>query len=139
MLQEVYLSKTNSVLTGNKVLNAIASNTHGFLLRDAFLFYFQAYFKQKEPLSTLKQLSCSKYSFHKLTEFSKGSNVLGAVASNIDGFLWTDTCVSSTQLNRFIWGEYSLSPPETPKLQEVILSKYNSILTWKQCDRCFCF
>jgi hypothetical protein len=33
-LQEVFLSKTNSILTGNKALEAPASNTHGFLLRD---------------------------------------------------------------------------------------------------------
>jgi hypothetical protein len=32
-------------------------------------------------------------------------------ASDIDGFLWSDTCVSSTQLNRPVWNKESLSPP----------------------------
>jgi hypothetical protein len=37
--------------------------------------------------------------------------VLDAAACNLDGFLWRDTCVSSTQLNRPIWNKQSLSPP----------------------------
>jgi hypothetical protein len=37
--------------------------------------------------------------------------VLDAATSNIDGFLWRDTCVSSTQLNRPIWNKVSLSTP----------------------------
>jgi hypothetical protein len=36
--------------------------------------------------------------------------VLDGPVSNIDGFLWRDTCVSSTQLNRPIWKKESLSP-----------------------------
>jgi hypothetical protein len=32
-------------------------------------------------------------------------------ASIIDGFLWSDTCVSSPQLNRHIWSKKCLSPP----------------------------
>jgi hypothetical protein len=39
----------------------------------------------------------------------------GAV-SNIDGFLWRDTCVSSTQQNRPIWRKGSLSPPGNNKV-----------------------
>jgi hypothetical protein len=40
-----------------------------------------------------------------------GNNVLDAAASNIDGFLWRDTCVSSNQLNRLVWSIERLSPP----------------------------
>jgi hypothetical protein len=40
-----------------------------------------------------------------------GSNVIDAAASNIAGFLWRDTSVSSTQLNKPIWRKQSLSPP----------------------------
>jgi hypothetical protein len=38
-----------------------------------------------------------KYSFQKLPQFSQGINVLNAAVSNIHGFLWRDTCVSSSQ------------------------------------------
>jgi hypothetical protein len=34
-LQEVFFSKTNSILTGNNVLDAPASHTNGFVLRDS--------------------------------------------------------------------------------------------------------
>jgi hypothetical protein len=37
-----------------------------------------AYWKQKEPITTLKHLSSRKYSVQKLPQFSKGNNVLGA-------------------------------------------------------------
>jgi hypothetical protein len=40
-----------------------------------------------------------------------GNNVQDAAASNIDGFLWRDACVSSTQLNRPFGNKMSLSPP----------------------------
>jgi hypothetical protein len=49
------------------------------------------YFKQNEPSDTLKTMICRKYSFQKLTQFSQD-----AADSNRDGFLWRDTCVSST-------------------------------------------
>jgi hypothetical protein len=65
---------------------------------------------QRELISTLKNPTCRKYFIQKLTPFSQGSNVLDAAASNIDGFLWRDAGVSSTQLNRPIWSKESLSP-----------------------------
>jgi hypothetical protein len=34
---------------------------------------------------------------------SQSNNFLDAEASNIHAFLWRDTCVSSTKLNRPIW------------------------------------
>jgi hypothetical protein len=60
----------------------------------------KSFLEQNERFSTLKTMICRKYSFQKLTQFSQANNVLGAAASNIVGFLWRDTCVSSTQLNR---------------------------------------
>jgi hypothetical protein len=51
-----------------------------------------------------------KYSFQKL-KIAQGNNVLYTAASNIDGFLWGNTCVSSTQLNVPIYSKESLSPP----------------------------
>jgi hypothetical protein len=50
-------------------------------------------------MSNLKNPCYRTYSFQKLTQLSKGNNMQGAATSNIDGFLWKDTCVSSTQLN----------------------------------------
>jgi hypothetical protein len=41
--------------------------------------------------STLQEVFLSK-----ITQFSQGNNVLGDSASNIDGFVWRDTCLSST-------------------------------------------
>jgi hypothetical protein len=70
-----------------------------------------SYLEQTEPISTLKTLSYRKYSFQQLTQFSQGNNILDAPASNTDGFLWRDTCISSSPVNRPIWNKESLSPP----------------------------
>jgi hypothetical protein len=59
-------------------------------------------------ISILKHLSCRKYSFEKLTQFSQGKNVPDVPASNTYGFLLRDTCVSSTPLNRHVWKKMSL-------------------------------
>jgi hypothetical protein len=53
-------------------------------------------YHEQEPVSTLKNLSCRKYSFQKLSQFLQGNNVLHDPASNTDDFLSKDTCVSST-------------------------------------------
>jgi hypothetical protein len=87
----------------------------------------------------LKHQSCGKDSFQTLTQFSEGKNVLDAPASNIDGFLSRYIYVSSTHLNRPVWSNISILPPWKLQCEEVFLSKTNSILTRKQCIRCFCF
>jgi hypothetical protein len=56
--------------------------------------------------------------------------VLNAPASVTDAFLWSTTCVSSTQLNMPIGNRVSLHF-EKPKLKEVFLSEMNAVLTWK--------
>jgi ABC-type uncharacterized transport system involved in gliding motility auxiliary subunit len=58
-----------------------------------------AYLKQKQPNFTLKHLSFRKYSFQNLNRVSQGNNVLDDADSNIDDFVWRDTCVSSTLLS----------------------------------------
>jgi hypothetical protein len=98
-----------------------------------------AYLEQTELISTLKTMICLKYFFQKLTHFSQGNNALDAPASNIDDFPCRDTCVSSNQLNRPICSKQSLSPSETPKLQELFLSESNSVLTGKQFATCSSF
>jgi hypothetical protein len=47
----------------------------------------------------------------KLTQFSQGNNALDPPASNTNGCLWRDKCVSSIQLNRSIWNKMNRSPP----------------------------
>jgi hypothetical protein len=44
------------------------------------------YLEQNEPVSNLKTLSCGKYSFKKLTQFSQGNDVIGGAASKTDVF-----------------------------------------------------
>jgi hypothetical protein len=73
-LQKIFLTKTNSVLQGNNVPVAPASNINGFLWRDTCVASTQLNrpLEQSEPFTTLKYISCSKYSFQKLTQFSQG-------------------------------------------------------------------
>jgi hypothetical protein len=54
----------------------------------------------KQAIYPLEILSSRKNSFQKLSKFSKGINVLGVAPSNIDGYLRTDKCASSTEQNR---------------------------------------
>jgi hypothetical protein len=68
-------------------------------------------FGTKKPISNLKNLSCRKYSFQKLSQLSQGNDVLNATHSNIDAFLWSDICGSSTLLNTPILNKESLFPP----------------------------
>jgi hypothetical protein len=83
------------------VLDSPACNTHDFLLRDTCVSSTQLNRPiSNELLSTLKNLSCRKYSFTRLTQFSQGNNVLDDTCCNIDFFLSRDSCVSSTQMNR---------------------------------------
>jgi hypothetical protein len=63
------------------------------------------------------------YSFEQRNQFSFGNNVLDAALSNIRDFLWRDTSVSSTQLNRPIWSKQTYLHHEKRKLQEEILAK----------------
>jgi hypothetical protein len=88
-----------------------------------------AYLEKTEPISTLKILRCRKYSFQKLTQFSQRNNVLNAPASNTDGFLSRDICVSSNSLDRYTWNKMCFLHVENPEFQKVFLSETNSILT----------
>jgi hypothetical protein len=84
----------------------------------------------------LQTLSFRKYSFLKLTQLSQGNNGVDDPASNTDCFLWRDTCVSSTQLNRPIRTRRAYHHLEKSTWQEVFCSKTNSTLTGKQCAGC---
>jgi hypothetical protein len=70
----------------------------------------QAYMEQTDQIYSLKILRSRKFPFQKLIQFRQQNKVLEDPASNTDGFLWRDTSVSSSHLNRNIWNR-SLSPP----------------------------
>jgi hypothetical protein len=58
----------------NPVLNSHASKTNGY--NSKFLFFNldkKSSLEKTEPISTIKHLSCWKYSFQKLTQFSVGN------------------------------------------------------------------
>ena len=54
--------------------------------------------------------SSEKSSFQKTTSILTGNQVLLAPATQTNGFLSRDTCISSTQLDRLIWIKMSFSP-----------------------------
>jgi hypothetical protein len=83
----------------------------------------QTSLEQTKTFNTLKPMIWRKYSCQKLSQFSQGNNVLDASASNLDGFPWRDTCVSSTLLNRPIWNKFSLCHHENYIVQEVFFQK----------------
>jgi hypothetical protein len=70
-----------------------------------------AYLQQIETFSNLKNLSGRKYYFQNLSQFSQENNVQDAAVSNTGGFLWRDSCASSTLLNKPIWRKETQSPP----------------------------
>jgi hypothetical protein len=138
-LQKVFLSKPFS--QGNNVLDLVAYTIDGFpwrftcVLQLSWLWLFAA----NRDYLQLEHESWRKYSFQKLTQFSQLNNMLDVPAANTDSFLSRDTCVSSTLLKRPIWNKMSHSPAWELDLQEVFLSKNNSVLKGKQCARCSCF
>jgi hypothetical protein len=136
-IQEVFLSKTNTVLTGKQC----ASNMDGFFWEiHVFLqVSWIGIFGTRWASSTLKIEIFRVRSFQKLTEFSHGNTVLDVAASNIEVFLWRDTCGSLTQLNKRIYIKHRLSPPWNTKVAGIIPSINNSSLTGKQCVKCTCF
>jgi hypothetical protein len=83
----------------------------------------EAYLQQRQPIPTLINLSWRRYSFQKLTQFSKRNNVLDAPASYMNVFLLRNTSVYSTQLKRPIWKKHRLSPLWKTYVAEVFLSK----------------
>jgi hypothetical protein len=95
------------------------------------------YFEKTEPICTLKHLSCKKFSLQKLIQYLQGNNVLDAPASNTDGFLSRDTCVSSLSWIGLFGTKWSFLHLEKSDLQEVFLWTTKLILTGKLCARCY--
>jgi hypothetical protein len=94
----------------------------------------QAYLEQREPISTLKNPNCRKYSFQKLTPFSQGNNVLEAAAYNKMVFFGKiHVCLHSAEQ------AYLEQRDPISTLKHIIWRKYFfenlSHLTGKQCTR----
>jgi hypothetical protein len=68
-----------------------------------------------------------------------GSQQLDVAASKIDGFLWSDICVSSGVLSRAIRSNLSSYAPGERWFAWCIPSKTNTLISWKQCSWCYCF
>jgi hypothetical protein len=113
-LQDVFISKINSILTGKQCAKCFQLQHRWFCLV-RYMFFFnlseKAYLEQTAPFFTLENLCCRKYFFQKLTQFSQGNNVFDVPPVKTEGFLLRDTFVSSTQVNRPIRSKISLSPP----------------------------
>jgi hypothetical protein len=110
-VQEVFLSKLSQFLKRNNVLDSLFL-TQMVFFGEIHIFPQVSWIRlfQTETISTLKNLTCRKTTFQKLTTFTEGNNVIDTSDSNTDGFLQRYTCVSSTKLNRPIWNKMNLSP-----------------------------
>jgi hypothetical protein len=118
-----------------------SSNTDGWLWTDTFVSSMQlnSLIWGSRAYLHLKHLSFRKYSFQKLTEFSKWNNVLHSHASSTDGFLWEILVILQLSWIGLCGANQVYVSLETPTLQEVFLSKHKSIITGKQNARCCSF
>jgi hypothetical protein len=97
-LQEVFLSKTCSVLTGKQCFRCSFSITDGFLWRDTCVsstLLNRPIWNEDSPQKPKLQEVFLSQTNSVLT----GKQCARSSATNRDGYLWRDTCISSTQLN----------------------------------------
>jgi hypothetical protein len=115
-LQEVFLSELSQFSQGNNVLDPTASNTDRVLSRDTCVSWNQLNRQIwiKESVSQTWTPKLQEVFLSKTSSILTRINVLHAADSHIDGFLWRDKCVFSTQLSRPIWRKENLSPPWNP-------------------------
>jgi hypothetical protein len=110
--QEYSIQKVIQVSLVNNALRAWASDPD-CSLSEIHAFHHLRWIGLWETKWTFVQVGNSDLQevfFPKLTQFSQGNNMVDAAASNINGFLWRDTCVSSPMMNSPIWNKMSLSP-----------------------------
>jgi hypothetical protein len=88
-LQEVFVSRTIPVLTGNPCARC-CSFYHRYISLQRYMCFFylggETYLEQREGFSTLKNRSCWTYSFQKLSQFSQGIHVLDTTSSKRNVF-----------------------------------------------------
>jgi hypothetical protein len=59
--------------------------------------------------------------------------MLDTTVSNIEDFLWRNTCVSSTQVNRCIWSKETYHHLETPQLRKISCQKLTQFSQGTMC------
>jgi hypothetical protein len=109
-LQEGFLSKTHSIITGNNVLDATASNLDFFLKIYVCSTQPNSPIWSKQSISQHETPMLQELSHSKTTSILTGKQCANATGSKANGFLSRDTCVSSPQLNRHVCHKESLSP-----------------------------
>jgi hypothetical protein len=131
-LQEVFLSRTNSIIRGKQCARSSSSNRDGFLWEIHLFLHLSSIglFGRKWAFLHLEYSICGKYSFQKRTQFTQGNNELDVTASNIDDLLWKDTWLLQLSWVCLFGENRGYLHLEIPKLQEVFFSKTNSILKW---------
>jgi hypothetical protein len=140
-LQEVLLSKTNLVLTGNQCARCCSFKQDGFRLRiHVFLqLSWIGLLGVSRPYLNLEPHKLRKHSFEKGTQLSQISNVLDAPSSNTDGVLREMQVFLQLSWIGLFEVKRALSPPWKIQIAGSIPCKNNSILTGKQGTWCYCF
>ena len=114
-LQEVFLSKSNTILTGIQCAVAPASNMNGFLSEiHVFLqLSWIGLFGTKLAYLQHEIVICIVYYSRNLTKFSQENNALNGAVSNIDGFLEIFMSFFNSGENYFLEQQYLPSPWST--------------------------
>jgi hypothetical protein len=143
-LQQVFLSKTNTVLIGKQWAGS-SWFCHRCISYEKCICFLNlvdlGLFATKCAFLHLENCVCRKYSFKKLTEFSQRNQVVHAAANNtaVLFFFFSEIYV----LRSLSW--IGLSGTNEPycnlksDLQKGLSLKTNSILTGKQVACCSCF
>ena len=107
------------------MLDLPASNTDIFPSRDTRVFSstLNTLFARKGAFLHLRNYDLQEGFLSKVTQWSHINNVPDAAAATLEGFLWSGTCVSSTQLNRVNGVNTAYLHLETLLLQDVFLPK----------------
>ena len=130
VLQEVFLSKTTSVLTGKQCDSRSCFDTTCFTLTNTCISSCQLtrLIWRKHSLSQPWKQSCRKHYVLKLTLFSQVNTLLNVPPSSTNGFPSRETCVYSTKLNRPISKKESLLHMENLRCRKYFFQKLIQIL-----------
>jgi hypothetical protein len=111
--------------SGNNVLDTPASNTDCMFQKlHVFLHYiWRGYFSLSEWFSHLKMLTDNNYTFHRLTQISKGNNVPDTPASNIDGFFQDILVFLQFRWTVVLWTKWMIHPLEMLRARQYSFQK----------------
>jgi hypothetical protein len=94
------------------MLDGLAANLDGFLSRDTYVssLSFIGAFGTKREYLYLEIQKFQDILLSKTNSILTGKECIDAAASNIDGYLWRNPCVSSSQPNSPICSKQRLPP-----------------------------